>query len=54
MCVEFVALAKIPVPGDSLPLDNGPGKYRRAGRGRVVKSSFEWLEACELLDLIVI
>lgn len=53
LCVEFLALAEVPGKEDPL-LPNGPDKYRRVGRGRVLVGSFDWLEVCEPYNIIVV
>ena len=52
MCVEFLALAQIPlVSGSQLP--GGQSAYQRVGRGRVLKNAASWLENCQQEELVV-
>lgn len=52
ICVEFLALAKLPVQDILLPGETE--KYRRVGRGRVIKGTFNLLENCTTYDVVVV
>jgi len=54
MCVDFLALVKVSAQ-TNLPMYSGaPEVYRRVGRGRVLRSAFDWLEGCQRHDVAVV
>lgn len=46
MCVDFLALSRVPTHSDSTVSHNNQ-TWQRVGRGRILKSAFEWLENCQ-------
>jgi hypothetical protein len=46
MCVDFMALARIHTDRDSDVSQNSE-TWQRVGRGRILKSAFEWLDNCQ-------
>ena len=53
MCVEFLALAKVP-PASGSHFPGGQPTYQRVGRGKVLKNAFSWLENCRHEELVVL